>query len=348
MSKLWQWIDTIAASIRLCLTMPIFAFLFAGCDQTQTVDLATGLTPVTLRIEWLHSSYHAPFFLGMEKGYYRDVGLSLTINEGQGSVQVVQLVGRGEDEFGFASSDAILRGTEAGVPILSVANIMPVMGQALYVRADSPIETLSDLKGRSIAMTPGGTNEALLPLVLNAAGLTLEDVRQISVGASAKVRTFLNGDVDAMIATGWAHSLFEAGGGARGFVFSDYGVEIVGYNIVTSSDLAERDPVLVQRFVNATLKAWSEAKANPEAAVQALARAVQRHATPDRMQGNRVDLRNALDFVAPAAPDQPYGFQSLHAWEDSRSILFQYGVLAENSPVASFVTNRFLPEAEIE
>jgi len=320
------------------------AFALAGCGGAAK-KTAGGLTRVSLRVEWLHSSYHAPFFLGIEKGFYRDAGIELTVNEGRGSVQVVQLVGGGQDQFGFASADAIMRGVGAGVPIKSVANLMPVMGQAIYVRNESPIRTLADLKGKKIAVTPGGTNEALLPLVLEKAGLTLADVQQVSADPSAKVRVFLNGDVDAMIATGWAHSLFDSGGGARAFVYSDYGVQIVGYNLIASNGMIASDPGLVRSFVAATLKSWEYARAHPEEALDALAKLSPPNAAAPRRAGNSKDFGNALRFVGPAVAGKPYGWQSSEAWESSQKILAAHGVLPKSAPVSQMMTNAFMPTA---
>ena len=45
---------------------------------------------------------HAPFFLGKERGFYRDAGIDLTINEGRGSANTAQVVAAGTDTFGLA------------------------------------------------------------------------------------------------------------------------------------------------------------------------------------------------------------------------------------------------------
>ena len=38
---------------------------------------------VSLRLNWYMGGVHAPFFLGKERGYYREAGLDLTVNEGR-------------------------------------------------------------------------------------------------------------------------------------------------------------------------------------------------------------------------------------------------------------------------
>ncbi len=297
---------------------------------------------VTVRMDWFASAYHAPFFYGIERGIYKDAGIELSVTEGRGSVQTVQLVATGEDEFGFAAVDSIMRGVAAGMPVISVATLMPVMGQAIYVLNSSGITTLAQLKGKKVAVTPGGTNEAMLPGVLETAGLKDSDLKKVSIDASAKVRMFVNGDVDAMIATGWAHALFEQAGGAKGFVYSDFGMKMVGYSLITSTELTAKNPDLVRRFVAATGKAWAEAKANPEAAVAALGKLAKGHDDAAHRHIDQVEYAAVTGFMGPAVPGAPYGMQSEKEWTATQDILKKYGVVKQALPIEKYMTNAFV------
>lgn len=297
---------------------------------------------VSVRTDWFHSSYHAPFFIGIEKGFYKDAGIELKVTEGRGSGQVVQLVGKGDDQFGFAAVEAVMRGVTAGIPVTSVQTIMPVMGQAIYVLKKSGITKVEDLKGKTIAITPGGTNEALLPAVLQNVGLKESDVRQVSVDAAAKLRMMLNGDFDSMMATGWAHSLYDAAGGANAFIYSDYGVKIVGYSIVTNSDWVKKNPDVAKRFLAATAKSWEYAMKNPEETLDALAKASPPNADPARRKGNSVDLVNSFKFVGPAVPGKPFGMQSEQDWKDTQALLLKYKVVEKEMPISAYMTNEYI------
>ena len=303
---------------------------------------ASAADKVSVRLDWFASAYHAPFFYGIERGIYKDAGIDLAVTEGRGSVQTVQLVAKGEDQFGFAAVDSIMRGVAAGMPVISVATLMPVMGQAIYVLNTSGITTLAQLKGKKVAVTPGGTNEATLPGVLETAGLKDSDLKKVSIDASAKTRMFMNGDVDAMIATGWAHAIFESVGGAKGFVYSDFGLKMVGYSLVTSTELTAKNPDLVRRFVAATGKAWAEAKANPDAAVAALAARVNGHDDVSHRHIDTVEFAAAAGFMGPAVPGAPYGMQSETDWTATQATLQKYGVVKQTLPIDRYMTNAFV------
>jgi hypothetical protein len=64
-----------------------------------------------------------------------EAGIELSIKEGRGSGNVVQLVGNGSDMFGYAGADAVVRGVQQGIPVVSVATIMPRNADVLFVLA---------------------------------------------------------------------------------------------------------------------------------------------------------------------------------------------------------------------
>src|ERR1043165_7083061 len=54
----------------------------------------------TLRLNWLIYGFHSPFYLGVERGYYKAEGIDLEIGEGKGSASAVQVIGAKGDTFG--------------------------------------------------------------------------------------------------------------------------------------------------------------------------------------------------------------------------------------------------------
>ena len=68
--------------------------LFCGLVASLlAANAAQAQDKVTFRLNWLLYGFHTPFYLGLERGYYKEEGIDLTIGEGQGSVRAVQTVG---------------------------------------------------------------------------------------------------------------------------------------------------------------------------------------------------------------------------------------------------------------
>ena len=64
---------------------------------------------VVLLLNWYVYSEHAPFFLGVERGYFAQEGIDLDIQEGRGSGVTVQAVAAGTATFGYADIPTIVR-----------------------------------------------------------------------------------------------------------------------------------------------------------------------------------------------------------------------------------------------
>ena len=77
----------------------------------------TGPVPLQFRLNWTLYGEHAPFFLGVDKGFYLEEGLDVEILEGSGSATVVKLIGNGTNVIGYADSATMMRGVTAGVPV---------------------------------------------------------------------------------------------------------------------------------------------------------------------------------------------------------------------------------------
>jgi NitT/TauT family transport system substrate-binding protein len=314
----------------------------AAADPSVAGAAAAKAEPVSLRVDWLYSSYHAPFFLGVAKGWYAQSGIDLTIKEGRGSGSVVQLVGNDSDTFGFAGADAVVRGVQNRIPIVSVATIMPKNADTMFVLRTSAITRPQDLKGKTIATTPGGTSDALLPAFLAGAGLGVGDVAIVPVDAAVKTQVMLQGRADATALPSWVASRFDAVGGARGFAFADFGVQVVGYGVVAGTGTAAAKPDLVARFVAVTMRAWEYALKHPEEAVSAFENATKDKAAPEMKARNRLDIAEAFKLVKPAVPGKPFGTQSEADWDAMQKQLLEYRAIREYLPVGQYMTNRFL------
>jgi NitT/TauT family transport system substrate-binding protein len=329
----------------LALTL-MTACMTAGATESAAVAASPAATATaeaaTLRVDWLIRSYHAPFFLGIAKGWYKQAGIDLTITEGRGSGNVVQLVGNGSDTFGFAGADAVVRGVQRHIPVVSVANIMPQNADAIFVLRKSGITRPAELRGKTIATTPGGTSDALLPAFLKGAGLAVSDVVIVPVGAAMKAQLVMQGKADAMNAPAWSAGIFSSAGGAIGFPYAEHDVHVVGYGIVTRTETASGKPDLVRRFVDVTLRAWEYAVKHPDEALAALAQASAEHAKPNVRAGDVAELSSALALVKPAVAGMRLGIQNEADWEAMQAQLIEYGVINAGRPVGEYLTNRFV------
>ncbi len=84
------------------------AALAAAAVTLAAAPLAVAQDKVSLRLNWYLGGLHVPFYYGKDKGYYAAEGIDLTINEGRGSANTVQVVAAGSDTFGLADSSSVV------------------------------------------------------------------------------------------------------------------------------------------------------------------------------------------------------------------------------------------------
>jgi len=178
----------------------IVAMLLPACGGTAA-PAEEGLVPLEFRLNWTLYGEHAPFFLGVEKGFYEEEGLDVTIVEGSGSATVTKLLGNGTNVIGYVDSATMMRGVIAGVPVKAVAVLFQSSPMSFIYRADAARPTtIEELPGTKIGITAGDASLSIFEACLGANGLTMDDVELIQVSnAQAKETAVLEGTVDAFL-----------------------------------------------------------------------------------------------------------------------------------------------------
>lgn len=329
---------------RLILTTVLAAAFVA------TAGLARAADDVRLRLNWMYYGSHAGFAYGKDKNYYKDAGIDLDIRSGNGSGSAHRLVANGDSTFAYGSCASMLNLAAQGAPLVAVGVIDAMGTEAVIVRPDAGVKSLADLKGKTILTTANAGVNTFFPLVLQAAGLKDGDVTITNVPDGALVSSYLQGAGDAVGILGGLDDKpaeIKANGGAAPvtFPYSDYGVNQVGYCIVANTDTVKNNPDLVKRFVAATMKAYKETEANPDAAIASMADIVGGSMAEDQ---GKAQARAVLDVTlsvlySKANTDKKLGMNMPADWDDMLALMKKYNDLKTDKPASAFYTNDFVP-----
>lgn len=297
---------------------------------------------VSLRLNWYLGGLHVPFYYGVEKGFYKDEGIDLTINEGRGSANTVQVVAAGSDTFGLADSSSVISLIAKGGEIKSVMNVLSSTGFSVVSLASTGIKTPKDLEGKSLAVSPGDPLRQLFEALAAHHKLDMSKISFVQVDPAAKVVTVLEKKADALL--GGADDQYflikYRGHEPAALRFADNGANIVGMTIVTQEATIKAKPDLVRRFVKASIRSWDEAKKNPDAAVDVAMKVkpdLNRQSTKDQM---------IVDFELMDSPNVKgrTGFGHEADWTQTIELLKKYRGLETNANWTAFHTNDFLPK----
>jgi NitT/TauT family transport system substrate-binding protein len=326
------------------LTAVFIASLLASAGVAKAAD------DVRLRLNWMYYGSHAGFAFGKDKGYYKDAGINLDIRSGNGSGSAHRLVANNDSTFAYGSCASMLNLAAKGAPLISVGVIDAMGTEAVIVRPDAGVKSLADLKGKTILTTANAGVNTFFPLVMQAAGLKEGDVTITNVPDGALVSSYLQGAGGAVGMLGGLDDKpaeIKANGGAAPvtFPYSDYGVNQVGYCIVANTETVKSNPDLVKRFVGATMKAYKETEANPDAAIASMADIVGGSMAEDQ---GKAQARAVLDVTlavlySKANKDKHLGMNMASDWDDMLALMKKYNDLQTDKPASAFYTNDFLP-----
>jgi len=313
--------------------------VLAGCSSPG----GAAEDPVQFQMHWSWSASTAGFAIAEVDGGYEQARVADPI-QGRGSGTTVQLVTTGQADVGVADAVAIMQQIEQGAPLVIVATLNQVTNVAMQVLDTSEIESVADLRGRTVAVPQGGAYAFLFPLFLELNGLTEQDVNIANVPFESMVPSLLEGNVDAIVGGQDSHvALVEQGAAFRDFLFADYGMSAVAHSIFTTRSFLEENPAVVQSFVATSLQGWTSALDDPARAISAVTQL-----QPDSVEDR---VRVELDFLLPllCAADARYvGRAEPEHWQQSVELLRRAELISGDLDPATFVSYDSLPpEAEL-
>jgi NitT/TauT family transport system substrate-binding protein len=307
---------------------------------------AQGKDKVVLLLNWYVYSEHAPFFLGKARGYYDQEGIDLDIQEGRGSGVTVQAVAAGTANFGYADVPTMIKAASKGAPVVAVGVALQTSPMSVMGYADRNIRKPADIKGKTVAVTPGDSMSQIWPLFLKKTGLSDADFKTVSGDAQTKLNAVINNQADLLLGYVMDQAIKLQDATHKQVYpirFADYGVNMVSSGIIVQKDFLKQKPDLVKRFMRATTKSLEEAAKNPDAAVDAMLAANPKSGVKETAL---VGMKNtAALYKGPDNPnDRPLRVGGKNM-DETLALLVEYGGLDKGSAgkATDYYSNDYLP-----
>ena len=137
---------------------------------------------VVYRLKWLRNVSVVGALYAETHQLFANAGLDVEIKAGGPERDAIRELELGYADFGEASADQVLRARAKGAPVVVIAQLFQVNPlQWMYRPEEIQIESLGELKGKTIGVTFGGNDETIMNTLLAEAGLTTSDVTLFSV-----------------------------------------------------------------------------------------------------------------------------------------------------------------------
>jgi NitT/TauT family transport system substrate-binding protein len=232
---------------------------------------------MTLQLNWFHLADHAPIYMALKKGYYKEEDLDLHVVRGAGSADSAKKIDLKQAEVGISDAPTVITAISKGATLKMVAVVFDKAGNNAFFKKSANIRSPKDLVGKKIAVPPADSHRVLWPAFAALNKIDPSGVTLVNVKPEGKQAIVAAGEVDASFDLYTSYAIWEKvlGKGQVGhLLWADYGLAIYGHTYFVNTELEQKNPKLIQRFLRATHKGWRDAHANPAEAIDAMVAAV--------------------------------------------------------------------------
>jgi NitT/TauT family transport system substrate-binding protein len=323
----------------------VAAVMFSGAALAQK-ELA-----VRFALDWRFEGPAAPYFVAIDKGYYKQEGLNVSIDAGSGSVEGINRVASGAYEVGFADINSLIkyRDNPRNLPVKAILMIYDTPAFSIVSLKKNGISKPKDLEGKILGAPAADGAYAQWPIFVKANNIDASKVKIENIGFPVREPMLAQGKVDAIAGFWFSSYMNLKANGVKDedivvIHMRDFGVDLYGNVIVANPEFLRFQPKAAAGFVKATLRGIQDTLRDPEAAIDSL---MKRNAIAKRdVELERLKLSLQKNFVTPDVQKNGLGGVDMKRLERSIEqigLTFQY----TNKPKAADIfTAQYLPPRE--
>jgi NitT/TauT family transport system substrate-binding protein len=245
------------------------AVLTAGAAHAQD-------TTVRFALDWKFEAPSAPYFIALDRGYYAEEGLDVSIDSGSGSTQTIPRIAAGNYDIGFGDINSLIKFKDQNPDAAVIAVMMtyetpPFAIVSLAGRGIDAADPAS-LEGKTLGAPPPDAAYAQWPIFVEVNALDTASITIENVGFPVREPMLAAGDVDGIF--GYSFSSVQnlklndvPADDIVVMLMADHGLALYGNAVLVNTDFAAANPEAVAGFIRATIKGWRDTVADPEAAI---------------------------------------------------------------------------------
>lgn len=215
----------------------------------------------------------APIWLGDKQGFFADEGLDLEIETATGGSAIVPGIQSGSYDFAFSNFISVMVANDKGLDMKFVANGISTTGDtksdvgSVIVKADSKISSPKDLAGKKVSVNNlSNIGDTTIKSIVKADGGDPSSVEFVEVPFPDAPAALENGIVDAAwILEPFQSVALESGAKMLSANFAEFDPELDVAGYFTSTEYAEKNPEVTEKFTRAMNKSLDYAQENPDA-----------------------------------------------------------------------------------
>ncbi|MEM6452301.1 MAG: NrtA/SsuA/CpmA family ABC transporter substrate-binding protein [Cyanobacteria bacterium P01_C01_bin.69] len=272
---------------KLLLGAGLSATLTVSCTSSNTpeadtaTDTAADAAPaaetptetVSLRLAQNLSPISGVAIVAKEQGFFEAQGLDVEVSNFTSGKQCLETVMGGAADIATTAEAPTTAATMAKQPIAFLAR-MEYSDLKTLTDTGASVATLGDLKGKRIGFTAGTGGEVYTMAVLKEAGLSPDDVTLVNLRPQEMLAALTSGSIDAY--NTWEPHINNGIKtlGDKVTQLDTTGIYSETFNIVTTVDYLDENPVVAEKFMQALIEAEGWMEENAEDAITLIAKTV--------------------------------------------------------------------------
>ena len=321
---------------KLVLLMLGLSLMLTACGKPNVENEA--LTHIRLPMGYIPNIQYAPFYVTVEKGYFKDAGIEIEFDY-KFETDGVALVAAGELPFAVVSGEQVLLARAQGLPVTYVAAWYQQYPVSVVAKSEANVLVPQDLKGKKIGL-PGlfGASYIGLRALLAAGKLTEADVPLDAIGFN-QVELMAAGQQDIVV--GYAANeplqLRAQGIAVTELRVADY-AQLAANGLLASEKVIAENPELARAFVDAFLKGLQYTIDRPDEAFE-----ISKAYIPNFSELDADVQKQVLEVSIEQWKAERLGYSDPQAWENMQNVLLEMGLIAEPLDLSKAFTNEFVP-----
>jgi sulfonate transport system substrate-binding protein len=245
--------------------------LFAGAAALAALPTSSFAEAKQFRIGWQKGGLLALAKAGgsIEKRLAAR-GVSVNWAEFTSGPPLLEALGANALDFGSTGDVPPLFAQAAGGDLVYVAASKGSKdGSAILVKADSPIQSLADLKGKKIGFKRGSSAHNFVVKALRTAGLSIKDITELDLGPQDAAPAFASGQLDAWAIWDPYYAIAQGDSATRVLVTTDGIVDSFGFYQANGA-FARANPEILAEVVDELIQVGIKAQVNLDETIKAI------------------------------------------------------------------------------
>lgn len=289
------------------------------------------LEKVSLQLKWHHQFQFAGYYAALEKGFYAEEGLDVTLKNRDTAKNNIEQVLNGDSEYGIADSVLLLYQAHQK-PIVIIAPIFQHSPNVLITLKNSGIDSPYKLIGKKVAFYTNDADGLPILAMMHETGILKKGFNRVNTNFDINALTSKKVDAHHGYITNEPFAMLQKGIETNIINPQHFGVDLYGDMLFTTLDELKNHPKRVAAMKRATLRGWQYALSHREEIIQLIRSQYAPQKTLEQLRYEAEGISSVIDSATIPLGTLDYG-----RLEYIQNLLSRHGLISSRVPIDEYI-----------